>query len=72
MTKAMLQAIDYIGRHRKTKTKVGRDISVVTANRLLKARLIMWLNKEKKTVMLTLAGELVFTGLHPNSKYRIS
>lgn len=72
MTKAMIAAIDFIGRHRKTKTKVGRDISVVTANRLLKSGHIMWQNREKKTVMLTYRGELVFTGLHPNSKYRIN
>lgn len=71
MTKAMIKAIDYIGRHRKSKTKVGRDISAVTANRLLRARLIMWQDEQKRTVMLTFNGERVFTKLHPYSKYRI-
>lgn len=71
MTKAMKAAIDYIGLHRKSKTKVGRDISIVTANRLFKAKLIMWLDEQKKLVMLTYNGEREFTKLHPYSKYRI-
>lgn len=71
MTKAMIAAIDFIGRHRKTKTKVGRDISVVTANRLFRAKCIMWLDEKRRLVMLTYNGERVFTKLHPYSKYRI-
>jgi len=72
MTKTMIRAISYIGLHRKTKTKVGRDISVITANRLFRAKLIMWLDEKKKLVMLTYNGERVFTTLHPYSKYRIN
>jgi hypothetical protein len=71
LTKAMIKAIDHIGTHRKTKTKVGRDISAVTANRLFRAKLIMWLDQDKKLVMLTYNGEREFTKLHPYSKYRI-
>jgi hypothetical protein len=71
LTEAMKKAIDYIGRHRKSETKVGRDISAVTANRLFRAKYIMWLDEKKKLVMLTYNGERVFTKLHPHSKYRI-
>lgn len=71
MTKTMLKAISFIGLHRKTKTKVGRDISTITANRLFKAKMIMWLDEDKKLVMLTYNGEREFTKLHPYSKYRI-
>lgn len=71
ITRAMTKAIDYIGRHRKTKTKVGRDISAVTANRLFDAHLIMWLDEKRKLVMLTYPGERLFTKMHPYSKYKI-
>ena len=71
MTKTMLKAIDYIGSHRKTRTKVGRDISAITANRLFKDKMIMWLDEKKKLVMLTYNGEREFTKMHPYSKYRI-
>lgn len=72
MTKTMKAAIDHIGTHRKTKTKVGKDISAITANRLFKAKMIMWLDEDKKLVMLTYNGEREFTKMHPYSKYRVN
>lgn len=73
LSKAELEAIDYIGRHRKTYTRVGRGkpISTRMFNKLRKKHLVMWLDEDRRIVMLTYIGELVFTQLHPYSKYRI-
>lgn len=73
LTKAELKAIDHIGLHRKTLTRVGprRPVSKRTFNSLRRKGLVMWLDEKKQIVMLTYPGERVFTTLHPYSKYRI-
>ena len=71
LTKAELAAIEYIGSHRKTGTKVGtgKPVSTRTFNSLARKRLVMWLSEERKTVMLTYLGEKEWSKLHPSSKY---
>ncbi len=71
LTKAQRDAIDLIGRRRKSDVRIGKDISAVTANRLIAMRLVMTIGKEQKSLMLTYNGERIWTALHPNSKYRI-
>lgn len=72
LTPAMLKAIDYIGRHRKTDVKPRRKacaISIYMANKLVKYHFAMWWGD---TLMLTVRGERIFTALHPHSKWAIS
>lgn len=80
ITDTDLKAISYIGRHRKSDVKPHRkscDVSVRTANKLIKRGFVMALygkdNHEdiRQGIMLTLRGELVFSKLHPTSKYAI-
>ena len=69
LTKAQRDAIDLIGRRRKSDVRIGKDISAVTANRLIAMRLVMKIGE--KSLMLTYNGERIWSELHPNSKYRI-
>lgn len=73
LSKAELAAIEHIGSHRKTHTKVGagRPVSTRTFNALARKRLVMWLDEKKTIAMLTYNGERLWTQLHPTSKYRI-
>lgn len=73
LTEAETKAIDVIGRHRKTKVKVGvnKPISTRMFNQLKRKGLVMWLSEAQHTVMLTARGETFWTRLHPTSKYRI-
>lgn len=73
LTKTMLEAIDHIGRHRKTGVILRRkscSVSVRTANKLIHLGYVMWI-EENRSIMLTYKGERVFTALHPTSKWRI-
>lgn len=72
-TKAEIAAIEYIGSHRKSDVKVGtgKPISTRIFNQLQRKRLVMWLDENKKIVMLTAGGEMIWTKLHPTSKYKI-
>lgn len=73
LTKAELAAIEYIGSHRKTHTKVGigRPVSTRIFNSLQQKRLVMWLDESKKIAMFTYNGEKLWSKLHPTSKYRV-
>jgi hypothetical protein len=73
LTPAERAAIDCIGRHRKTDVKVGAGklISTRMFNQLQRKGLVMWLNENRRTLMLTYPGERLFTKMHPHSKYRI-
>lgn len=72
-TRAEIAAIEYIGLHRKTAVKVGtgKPISTRIFNQLQRKRLVMWLDEKKSICMLTAGGEMIWTRLHPTSKYRI-
>lgn len=74
LSKAEREAVDYIGRHRKTKVSVGkgRAISTRMFNQLKRKGLVMWANQDRTHAMLTAPGERVWTKMHPTSKYRIS
>jgi hypothetical protein len=69
-SRAELRAIDYIGNHRKTHARVGKGkpISTRIFNQLRRKGLVMWL-EDGKTCMLTYPGELVWSKMHPFSKY---
>lgn len=73
LTKAELAAIEHIGSHRKTHTKVGsgRPVSTRTFNSLERKKLVMWMSEEKQICMLTYNGERLWSSLHPSSKYRV-
>jgi hypothetical protein len=75
LTKTELAAIEYIGLHRKTEVLVGKHLSKRIYNQLNKKGYIMDSYKSKKMkyqrVQLTARGEVVFTAMHPYSKYRI-
>lgn len=73
LTKDQLNAIDKIGRSRRSRMKIGKGkpISTRMFNTLKKKGLVMWLDEAKKEIMLTYPGERIFTKLHPTSKYKI-
>lgn len=68
LTKTQQEALDLIGRRRKTKVIIGKDISARTFNKLEKMGLAM--RYGDNYAMLTYRGERVWTAVHPNSKYR--
>lgn len=73
LTKAMLKAIDYIGRHRKSDVIPSRKscpLSMYMANKLVKYHYAMW-RAGGCVLMLTYKGERLFSALHPNSKWKI-
>lgn len=71
LTPAQRRAISYIGRCRGRVARYGKGqpISTRTFNALSAKRLVM--ENGPGRVMLTWNGELVFTALHPKSKYAI-
>jgi len=73
LTDAETKALDTIGRHRKTKLKVGqgKPISTRMFNQLKRKGLVMWMDQQQTCVMLTAPGERLWTKLHPTSKYRL-
>lgn len=72
-TKAEVEAIEYLGSHRKSDVKVGvgKPISARTFNSLKRKNAVMWMSEARKIAMLTYGGELLWTKLHPASKYKI-
>lgn len=74
LTKTMIKAIDYIGRHRKTSVNPrlkSCGLSMRTANKLVYYHYAMWSYRDQGNLILTLKGERVFTALHPTSKWSI-
>lgn len=74
LTQSDLQAIDYVGRHRKTHVYPHRKscpLSVRTMNKLIKRGYFMPIDDVIDWAMLTYQGEKVFTALYPYSKWRI-
>jgi hypothetical protein len=77
LTDTDLQAIEHVGRHRKTTTYPHRKscpVSVRTTNKLMKRGYIMTCGSGddiKSGVMLTYPGERIFTALFPYSKWKI-
>lgn len=75
--KAVVDAVDYLGRSRRTKSYPHRadcPISVRTANKMIRLRLAMVGSHNrhgKPWIMLTYNGERLYTALHPHSKYAI-
>lgn len=72
LSKAEQKALDAIGNHRKTKCPIGKGkrVSTRTYNSLVKRELVMPQWDGKPHPMLTLRGEMMWTALHPTSKYR--